>query len=532
MKRIISTLLLIVLSIAAVNAINLNIFKNDNSKNDENNPLLDSLYQVIDDQSLRIENMQTLLDSLQSIVDSLRQDESGNEDFFVVNKNFRLPDSYEFAGIKFDLKNERIRNKLQQIFDYEVKKAYKYIPRSTSYFPIFDQYFAQNNIPDDARYVAVAESYLSYMAYSSVGAAGIWQFMPGTGKQYKLKINEYLDERRNIFKATEAACQYLNNSNEYLLQREIDDWLLVMASYNAGLGNITKAVSEQGAKDFFSLIMRHDETNDYIWRAIAIKIIFDNEETLFGKKFEREPYLLDKAKVVKLELNGYHLLNEWAIAQGTNISAIWELNPWIKINKKCQGKYSKINQMILPPGEYQVLIPIDAVPDSAMLAEVQMKFLEQSKPVVRNDKIIHKVKRGETLSVIARKYGVTVTDLKAWNHLRRNKIVRGMTLVINKEILRDSVYADTTAVQIAQAPLKEDKPVTQEDKKPAKKQKDNKQKDKKKSKYVVKNGDTLYHIAKKIGVSQDKLISKNNLKTKKVNGSVSVNLQKGQVLFY
>ncbi len=507
--------MIIIISFTCLWSINLNLFKNDDKdQTEETDPLMDSLYQVIDDQSLKIETLQMMLDSLQCIVDSLKQDENGSDDFFVINKNFQLPDSYEFAGIKFDLKNERIRNKLQLIFDYEVKKAYKYIPRSSTYFPIFENYFAQYNIPDDAKYIACAESYLSYMAYSSVGAAGIWQFMPGTGKQYKLVINDYLDERRNVFKATEAACQYLNNSNEYLLQREIDDWLLVMASYNAGMGNITKAISEQGAKDFFSLIMRHDETNDYVWRAIAIKIIFENEETLFGKRFEREPFLLDKAKVATLDLNGYHLLNEWAIAQGTNISAVWELNPWIKINKKKQGKYSKINQMILPPGQFQILIPIDAVPDSAKLAELQLKYQEQSKPIVKNDKIYHKVKKGETLSHIAKKYGVTVTDLKAWNHLKKNKIVKGMTLVINRESLQDSVYTNT-ATQITQT--KEDKSVKTE---------------KKKSKYVVKSGDTLYRIAKRIGVSQDQLISKNNLKTKKVNGQVTVILQKGQVLFY
>lgn len=540
-KMLLITLLL--MFVTFLSAINLNIFKN-NDQDEENNPLLDSLYQVIDDQNEKLENMQTIIDSLQTIVDSLNYDDGSAKEQYVINY-FELPASYEFAGIKFDLKNERIRSKLQLIFDYEVKKAYKYIPRSTIYFPIFDSCFAKYNIPDDARYLAVAESYLSYMAYSSVGAAGIWQFMSSTGKLYNLSINEYLDERRNIFKATEAACKYLNNSNEYLLQREIDDWLLVMASYNAGLGNINKAISDQGAKDFFSLIMRHDETNDYIWRAIAIKLIFENEEKIFGKKLNREPFLLDSAKTVKVKSNGYHSLADWAIAQGTNVSAVWELNPWIKINKKNQGRYSKINQITLPPGTFEILVPKNSTPDTLLLAQVEKRFMERSKQVVKSNIIVHRVKRGETLSLIAKKYGVTVTDLKSWNHLRRSTLRRGMTLKINKETLQDSTYSTNNSTMIAQDTtstkvvtqnntsnntlITPKSKITKADVKKVTKVKDTKKKSKK---YTVRRGDSISTISNKIGVSEERLISKNHLKTKKRNGKTIVMLQKGQVLKY
>lgn len=530
-KKIVFLFMFMYLSIALLISINLNPFKSSETDDNETevySPQFDSLNSIIDEQSLRIESLQSIIDSLSCIIDSLKQNDENNNEFTQINSDFSLPDTYDFAGIKFDLKNERIRNKLQLIFDYEVKKANKFIPRSSIYFPIFDQYFAQYNIPDDARYLAVAESYLSYMAYSSVGAAGIWQFIPSTGKLYNLKINDYLDERRNIFKATEAACKYLNNSNEYLLQKEIDDWLLVMASYNAGMGNITRAINEQGANDFFSLIMRHDETNDYIWRAIAIKIIFENEEKIFGKKFDREPYLLDSAKLVHVQLNGYHLLNEWAIAQGTNISAIWELNPWIKINKKSQGKYSKINQLMLPPGEFDILIPSSAIADSFKLAEIERKYLEQSKTIVKSNVIIHKVKKGETLSLIAKKYGVTVTDIKKWNHLKKTKLLKGMKLKINKESLQDSVYTETPT-QIVQSDSTKTTDASQKETEP---KQITVKKEKAKKSYTVKKGDTLYKISKAIGVSQDKLISQNNLKTKKHNGKINVVLQKGQVLYY
>ncbi len=326
------------------------------------------------------------------------------------------------------------------------------------------------------------------MAYSSVGAAGLWQFMPGTAKMYQLKIDNYSDERRNVFKSTEAACKYLRDNYKTLQNRGIDDWLLAMAGYNAGIGNILKTMNEQGAQDFFSLIMRHDETNNYIWRAIAIKMIFEYEEQIFGKRFDREEYLLAKAKLVDIELNGYHNINNWAIAQGTNLSTIWELNPWIKINKRNQGKYSKINQILLPPGKYQILLPHDAQADSVALVNVEKTLLSKTSTAYSIDGINHKIQKGETLSGIAKKYGVTVSQLKQWNNLSSNTIITGRNLIISN-------------------------------------QSNNR-------KYIVKDGDNLYNISKKLGISVQHLMTKNNLKNTTVNGKQIILLKKGQTLVY
>ncbi len=516
-KNIFSLVLLVIFTSLSLYSINMNLFKKDiptDTKESEEELAVDSLYQIIEYQDVRIDSMQSVIDSLLCLVDSLSQQSEITEDQYSEGYHFELPEKYSFCGREVDLKNERIRSKLQTILDYEIKKAYKFIPRSTTYFPYFDSVISTYDLHPDIKYLAVAESYLSYMAYSSVGAAGIWQFMPGTAKMFNLTINDYLDERRNVLKATDAACRYLINSNNYLSQKGINDWLLVLASYNAGMGNITKVVSEQNANDFFSLIMRHDETNDYIWRAIAIKIIFEHEEEIFGKAFNRDPNILESNYVAEVKLNGYHELNDWAAAQGTNISKVWELNPWIKISKKRVGRYSKLNKLILPPGEYKILIPRDAMADSIKVAQVEYVFLQKSSaPATKTDYITHKVKKGETLTLIAKKYGVTISQIKQWNHIRRNKLKSGMRLKINREVYQDSLATDTEIVKNAT-----DKP--------------NNSLVKQKQTYIVKSGDTISKISRKIGISQEDLIEKNGLKTKKVKGAILVNIQKGQVLYY
>ncbi|MDX9869434.1 MAG: LysM peptidoglycan-binding domain-containing protein [Candidatus Cloacimonadales bacterium] len=491
MKRYVIVLLMFISLFSVLNAFLFqNSKKTKNKKDSDIDALLDldSLYQIIEKQSLTIFELQSIIDDIYCQLDSLQQ--GGFENDYNTGKDFVLPESYEFAGVSFDLKNERMRNKLQTIFSYELKRAPVFLARSSCYFPIFESYFEEHGVPDDAKYLAVAESNLSYMAFSSVGAAGIWQFMPGTAKLFNLNINDYIDERRNVFKSTDAACKYLIDGYNNLLKRDIDDWLLAMASYNAGMGNIYKAINEQGAQSFFSLIMRHDETNNYIWRAIAIKMIFENEEQLFGKRFTRDSYLLDQAKLVDIELKGHHNLNEWAIAQGTNLSTVWELNPWIKINKRNQGKYSKINEILLPPGQYQILVPIDAIADTMLLAKAEKTFAAPTTTVSK----YHKVRSGETLNSIAKKYGTTVNHLKSLNNMKSDRLNAGKNLLVTGS-------NGTTSKSST-------------------------------SSYTVKDGDNLYKISKKLGVSIQHLMSKNNLKIKKIKGKEVVNLRKGQVLVY
>ncbi len=342
-----------------------------------------------------------------------------------VNMGFSLPDSVNFAGKTLDISRPRIRDKFQKIFNNELKYAHKYIKRSGYYFPLFEKIFQEKGVPDDTKYLAVAESCLNPIAHSWAGADGIWQFMPRTGKQYKMKINSYVDQRRDILQSTAAAADYMLSSYKYLQNLGCEDWLLAMCSYNAGVGNVAKDIKRQGSTDFEELIMKADETNRYVWRAIAIKLIFENEEELFGKKFAKEKSIFEVMRMVSVKLQGYHQLNQWAIAQGTNIRDIWLDNHWIKMYKMRRSKYSRINSIILPPGEYTVLVRKDAKPNLELLSSVEKKLASKG-----NMLVTYKVRRGDNLGSIAMKYRTSISAIKAINNIRGTMIRIGQKLKI------------------------------------------------------------------------------------------------------
>ena len=427
---------------------------------------LDSLYNLIDQQFFTIDSLSVALEIANSRV--------------AVNQNFIIPDSIIFAGRIFHFNNERIYEKFETIFKQELKAAHKFIPRSGKYFTLFDSIFTDYNVPLDSKYLAIAESRLSPMATSRVGAAGAWQFMPKTGKGFGLKIDEFVDERRHMIKATDAAAQYLKNSYSYLKKRGIDDWLLAMSAYNAGVGSVYRVAKKQGGDDFFELIMRVDETNQYVWRAVAIKMIFENEEEIFGKIFDRQPELLDEVRREKLILKGYYKIDEWAKLQGTAIGKIWEYNPWIKIHQRKRTKYSPVNDVVLSPGTYDVLVPKCAVKDIIALSHLEKEFLNKNGGFFTH----HVVKKGDTLYKIAKKYKTSVTKIKSLNNLSSSIIYPGQKLALYGNVANKS--------------------------------------------YLVKKGDSVSRIAKRLGVSSNHIITKNNLQMK--NGIVMI--YPGQKLYY
>ncbi|MCD4796267.1 MAG: LysM peptidoglycan-binding domain-containing protein [Candidatus Cloacimonetes bacterium] len=447
----------------------------------------DTLNRIVTEKNIEIDSLYSIIAELNFTVDSLTSALEISNSRVAVNPDFQIPDTITFAGRLFDLKNERIYSKFENIFKNELKPAHKFIPRSGKYFAIFDSVFSKYDIPLDTKYLAIAESRLSPMAGSRVGAVGIWQFMPKTAKGFGMKINSFVDQRREVFISTESAAKYLVNSYNYLSDRGSEDWLLAMSAYNAGAGSIARVMKRQGGNDFFDLLMRVDETHQYVWRAVAIKMIFENEEAIFGKKFERYPPLLKDAYRVKLKLKGHYKIDDWAKYQGTSIGKILELNPWIKIYKQSRKKYSAVNNVVLPPGEYQVLVPRGNNIDLEALAQLEKQFLKKNEGFFTH----HVVKKGDTLYDIARKYKTTVSRIKNINGLRSNTIYPGQKL---------RLYSTSTGYS-------------------------NK---KSNNYYIVKKGDSVGVIAQKLKTSQKRIISMNNLKNK--NGIVLI--IPGQKLYY
>ncbi|MCK5052033.1 MAG: LysM peptidoglycan-binding domain-containing protein [Candidatus Cloacimonetes bacterium] len=448
---------------------------------------IDSLRQEITDNNTIIDSLYILIEESDFTIDSLYQALEVANSRVAVNQDFIIPDSIIFAGRTFDLTNERIFDKFETIYKQELRVAHKFIPRCGKYFAYFDSIFSQYKVPLDTKYLAIAESRLSPMAGSRVGALGIWQFMPSTAKGYGMRLDSFIDERRNVFLATPAAAKYLLNARNYLKERGTDDWLLAMSSYNAGVGSIAKVVRQQEVYDFFDLLMRVDETHKYVWRAVAIKMIVENEEEIFGKRFDRKEPILENAHLIVLTLKGHYKIDEWAKAQGTSIGKILEMNPWIKIYKRNRVKYSAINDVVLPPGKYSVLIPNGNGIDKELLAKIEKQFLNKNAGFFTH----HIVKRGDNLYNIAKKYKTTVSRIKSLNHLNSNVIHPGQRL---------KLYGTSSGGTV---------------------QKTN-------NYHTVVKGDTVGTIAQKLGISQKNLITRNNLKTR--NGIVMI--YPGQKLYY
>lgn len=426
---------------------------------------IDSLENVIHEKQIEIETLNSLVSYQDSLIEVMQLELNEADKRIAIKQGFEIPDSIVFAGVTFDLKNERNYEKLRKAYEHEVKDAHRYIPRSGRYFAYFDSVFAKHGVPEDAKYLAIAESRLSYLAKSHVGATGIWQFMTGTARDQGMKVDEFIDQRRDVFESTEAAAKYLKFNYNYLKKRDVEDWLLAFCGYNAGIGNVCKVIREQGGKSFFDLIMSVDETDKYVWKAVATKMIIEHEEEIFGKKFTRQIPINDEVKVVSLKLNGYHEIDDWAQAQGTFVSRVWELNPWIKTYKRSRSKYSPVIDVVLPPGEYAICLPKDSVPDMDKVAEVENILKQKNTGYFE----FYTVKKGDNLYDISLKFHTSVNKLKSLNGLRSNIIRPGQKL---------RIFAKSNGTG---------------------------------KEYIVKKGDYIDRIASNLGVSSKHLINKNNL---------------------
>jgi len=200
---------------------------------------------------------------------------------------------------------------------------YLYVKRYPIYIPYIEQKLKEAGIPDDFKYLAIAESALREDVVSSAGAAGVWQFMPETGKQYGLRVDENIDERYNFQKSTDAAIQYL-----LFLYRKFDDWALVAASYNRWENAIARALDSQQVDNYYDLYL-NDETSRYVFRIVAIKYLI---EWYFQKKPIIDGIIggvYNKPDTVTIQTQGIENLLEWSIENDYNYRDIKILNPWI-----------------------------------------------------------------------------------------------------------------------------------------------------------------------------------------------------------
>lgn len=294
------------------------------------------------------------------------------------------------------------------------------------YFPMIEELLDRYGIPLEMKYLAIVESALNPIARSPVGAGGLWQFMYGTGKQYNLDVNSYVDDRSDPYKATIAACKHLND-----LYKVHKNWLLVLAAYNSGTGNVTKAIRRSGGKTNFWEISPYlpKETRGYVPAFIAVTYVMNHAsdhnlfpimpiykyheiDTVLVKDFLTFDVLSERLNVSKDEL----LFLNPAYRKGV-IPSTSDKSYFLRLPKRCVADFINNEASLYAYNQQKQQLDREAV--IAALSRSQESFF-------------HYVKSKETLASIAGHYGVTVSDIKQWNHFTRRTVRKGQRLIINK----------------------------------------------------------------------------------------------------
>lgn len=261
-----------------------------------------------------------------------------SEEHFVLPE---LPDSIEFCGKVIQIDDFDRMERLDRevlVNTYYQSSTILSLKRANRYFPMIEAELKRNNIPGDFKYLCLIESGLAQVT-SPAGAKGFWQFMPVTAKEFGLRVDSEVDERLHIRKSTAAACDYLTNAYD-----KFGDWTLVAASYNMGMTGVNDALEAQEVQDYFDLHL-NNETSRYVFRILAMKLIFENPEAYGFRTEEIEPYETIKTRQVELTESNANLMH-WAREQGSTYRMLKLLNPWILGNTLSVGK--KPLQLELP----------------------------------------------------------------------------------------------------------------------------------------------------------------------------------------
>lgn len=257
-----------------------------------------------------------------------------------------VPQKVVFCGKDIDLtrfdRHERMDRELLA-FTYMHSTSIQMVKKANRYFPIVEPILKANGIPDDFKFLMVIESNLNPNARSTAGAAGLWQFMQTTGREYGLEVNKNIDERYHVEKATEAACKYLKDAYE-----KYKDWVAVAASYNAGQARISSQLEKQLVDDMLDLHLV-EETARYVYRIMAAKIMLSNPSAFGFRLRAADLYMPIPYKEITVS-TGIANLAEWAKQNGTTYAMLKLLNPWLR-DTFLQNVSKRTYVLRIPTGE-------------------------------------------------------------------------------------------------------------------------------------------------------------------------------------
>lgn len=373
----------------------------------------------------------------------------------------------------------------------------KLIALSAFYFPMFEHELDSYDLPLEIKYLAIIESALKPRAKSRVGATGLWQFMFGTGKIYGLDVSSYVDERSDPIKSTEAAAKYLSKLYEIF-----GDWDLALAAYNSGPGNVTKAIRRSGGYQNYWNIRYNlpRETAGYLPAFLATMYIFEYAEELGFKKAKPEfAYFETDTLRVKHMIT----LDQVSEVTGVDIEELQFLNPSYKLD-------------IIPyikDENYTLRLPRAAIGtfvnnEDQIYAYVKAEFDKREKPLPQffetETRTRYRVRSGDFLGKIARKYGVRVSQIKQWNGLRSNNISIGQRLTIYPRKPYIPTRSTSAKAQVIKTPSDD---ITI---------------------YTVREGDSLWSISQKFsGVSVQNIKDWNDISGTHLKPGMKLKISKG-----
>lgn len=325
--------------------------------------------------------------------------------------------------------NPSLEKEIKNYLLYRKKYYPALMAKAKYYFPMFEQYLDQYDIPLEMKYLAIVESTLRPQIKSRVGATGLWQFMYGTGIQFDLKVSSYVDERQDPVKSTIAACKYLSE-----LFTLFGDWDLALAAYNSGPGNVRKAIKRSGGyKNYWNIrpyLPR--ETAGYVPAFYATMYIFEyaTEHKIFPeipKFFNFQTDTIQVKRTISFDQISEKINIEGEVLAELNPSYKLDIIPFVKDRKYALRLPSnKIIEFLDKEKEIYAL----ADEDDAKREKPLPKYFEM------DQQIRYKVKSGDYLGKIANKFGVRVSEIKRWNRLKNSRLKIGQRLSIYPKKLR------------------------------------------------------------------------------------------------
>ncbi|MCU0610638.1 MAG: transglycosylase SLT domain-containing protein [Candidatus Eisenbacteria bacterium] len=323
-----------------------------------------------------------------------------------------IPERLTLCGEEVPLDREDVRERLEREFYFNLDREGQlvlYLKRAARTMPVVQRVLRELGLPDDLKYVPVAESGLYFRAASAAEAMGYWQFIKGTATRYGLTVGTYVDERRDLEKSTRAAAAYLKD-----LRNQFGSWAVALGAYNWGENRMERALSEQGSASYYDLYLP-DETDRFVFRIACLKLLLENPQGYDIYLPEDRLYHAPATEEVEVTSKGW--LQMVALSRAAQVSArtFRYLNPWM-------------NAHTLPPGTYRFTVPEGQAQGFPGRASRPGSTVP---PQSGGQGAVHLVRVGDSLTRLAMRYGVSLEDLERWNGIsRRDAIHPGQRLIV------------------------------------------------------------------------------------------------------